>query len=77
MIDHHEEFFPGSCGDIRDQLLRDWDLSREVTIRREDFDYILATLRTASAYCGVDPIVTCATIQVSQRAAIKVLEQYA
>lgn len=74
---NQQELYPGSCGAIRDQLLQDWQRSNEVTIRREDYDYILATLSTASFYCGADPVVTCATIQVSQRAAIKMLEQYA
>lgn len=77
MINHNEEYYPRSRGDIRDQLLRDWDRSREVTIRREDFDYILATLRTASTYCHRDAMVEAATLHISQRAAIKVLEQYA
>ena len=72
-----QELPEGSPAYIYNQHLLDWHQSREVNIRREDFDYILATLRTASTYCHRDAMVEAATLHISQRAAIKVLEQYA
>jgi hypothetical protein len=50
--------------------------AREVTISRDDYDHLLALMRTGSTFQHKDLMVEGSTLRVSMSKAAKILEQY-
>lgn len=68
---------PWTLAAQRDAIQQEYNRpANEITISRDDYDHVLALLRTGSVYINKDLLAENATLHVSMINAIKVLEQY-